>query len=453
MTVRIPDFNGWYEVPRNPISRVGVFPYSGAQIVRFTNTDQPADPGRIYRVYRPEQELSAPDAVASFRLIPITVDHPPALLGDTEGLVPTEKKGAQGTIGEQTEYDPETRTLYGNLKIWGRQLAALIDAGKKELSCGFRCVYELASGTFEGQPFDAIQRSIRGNHIANVDHGRMGPGVAVLDSLSFAFDSSEVRPMVTPKKLRARLMNALGVTDPAKLQAAIAANPAAVTAAMDAEEAAAEGDGPSDPKVSDLMGMLPVLTKLAEAIKGLSGEPDGDEVVPPAGDEDMEPVLDAEGKAVMDAFGKPQMKKKGAPPAAAAAAPAGDASCAPTGMDAALRRLTAAETAIASFSKAPKPLDAKALLAEVAAREALAGKLSGFVGAFDAAQMTTAEVAKYGVDKLGIPGVAAGQEIAAVNAYLHGRTPANRSSVFALDSASRKSGKSPVAAYLTPSAA
>ena len=440
MTVRIPDFNGWYEVPRNPISRVGVFPYSGAQIGRFTNTDQPADPGRIYRVYRPEQELSAPEAIASFRLIPITVDHPPVLLGDTEGLMPVEKKGAQGTIGEQVEYDPETRTLYANLKIWGRQLAALIDAGKKELSCGFRCVYELASGTFEGQPFDAIQRNPRGNHIADVDSGRMGPGVAVLDSLSFAFDSNEVRPMVTPKKLRARLMNALSVTDPAKLQAAIAANPAAVTAAMDAEEAEAEGEGSKDPKVSDLMGMLPVLTKLAEAIKGLSGEPDGDE--------DMEPVLDAEGKAVMDAFGKPQMKKKGVVPAAAAAAPAVDAKCL-SGMDA---RLKAAEATIANFSKAPKALDAKALLAEVAARDALAGKLSGFVGAFDAAQMTTAEVAAYGVKTLGIPGVAAGQEVAAVNAYLHCRTPANRSNVFALDSAQRKPGKSPVAAYLTSSA-
>jgi len=191
--------------------------------------------------------------------------------------------------------------------------------------------------------------------------------------------------------------------------------------------------------------MLPVLTKLAEAIKGLSGEPDGDEVVPPAEDEDMEPVLDAEGKAVMDAFGKPQMKKKGV---AAPAAPAVDAKCL-SGMDA---RLKAAEATIANFSKAPKALDAKALLAEVAARDALAGKLSGFVGAFDAAQMTTAEVAAYGVKTLGIPGVAAGQEVAAVNAYLHCRTPANRSNVFALDSAQRKPGKSPVAAYLTSSA-
>lgn len=481
MTARVPDVNGWYEVQGNPLSKVGVFPYSGRSI-GAPNADQ------IYMVYRPADELGSPETVTSARLQPWTDDH--AMLGDPatdESLKPAEEKGVHGVIGEQTYYDPADRTLYGNLKLWSNRLGSLIDAGKKELSMGFRCVYDFTSGIFEGQPYDAIQRCIRFNHLASVAQGRMGPGVAVLDHLTFTFDAKDLNPMTATTKTTRRdnLMKKLGFKDRA-----------AFDAAMDAdEEASAEGGG-GEPTLSDIAAML---KDLAPVVKGLAalGAP-ATPAAEPDGDEDMEPMLDAAGAPVMDAAGKPKMQKKAPPAAAAAPAPtaamdameqtvrtlkasanvlrtklgaaAGPALAAmdqqisnaereltclrtPTvstaAMDAVEKRLKTAEATIKAFSAVPT---AKTMFAELAARDTLAAKVSDFVGTFDHAEMTTAEVATYGLGKLGLK-APAGQEVTALNAYFHGRTAPAKSNVFALDSARDPKTPRAVDAYFAPPAA
>lgn len=184
MTARQVDTNGWFSVRDNPLSRVGVFPYLGSSIGA-------PDPTRVYMVYRPEEELASPETIESFKLVPWTDDH--AMLGDPADdptLVPGEQKGIHGVVGESVYY--ADRTLWGNLKVFSERLADLIDAGKKELSLGFRCVYDFTAGVFEGQSYDVIQRHIRGNHLALVKDGRMGPGVAVLDHMKFTFDAKDI---------------------------------------------------------------------------------------------------------------------------------------------------------------------------------------------------------------------------------------------------------------------
>lgn len=59
-----------------------------------------------------------------------------------------------------------------------------------------------------------------------------------------------------------------------------------------------------------------------------------------------------------------------------------------------------------------------ALGAEFAARDKLADRLAAHVGTFDAKDKTLADVAKYGVEKLGLIDVPAGAEVATVSAYL-----------------------------------
>lgn len=417
MTERIPDLNGWYTIPRNPLAKAGVFPYS-AKAIQAPGWE--SDPGRMINVYRPEAELSDPETMESLKLLPWVDDH--TMLGDPTvlpGVTPPEMKGVHGTIGEQIEYDRDTRTLYGNIKLWSATLADAIDVGKKELSMGFRCVYEFCNGNFEGQPYQAIQRILRGNHMASVKLGRMGPDVAVLDHFIFTVDAKEIQPMTTPLKIsRADLMvKKLGLKDRAALTTYLTA--------LDAEEdAPADGDG--DMTISEIGAMLkkigPQVAALQEGLAALSGEPDGDEAVD---DSEMEPVMDAEGKPVMDAAGKPQMKKKiGKQPAIGIAA-----------TDAAeiRKRLTTAEATIKAFTTTAPTI--KTLMAEVSARDALANKVSEFVGTFDASEMTLAEVGKYAVEKLAIPGVAVGSEVTAVNAFLHGRVAPRAVAGFALDSA------------------
>lgn len=178
------DLNGWAEIQDNPISKIGVFPYLGSQI------SEELEPNKIYQVYRPEEELSNPECIESFKLVPWTDEH--AMLG--EGFLPAEKKGIDGVIGENVYY--KDGYLKANLKIFTNKLANLIDNDKKELSIGYRCLYEIQKGTYNGQEYDAIQRNIRGNHLALVDEGRSGHDVAVLDHFKITFDS---RSLIMPE--------------------------------------------------------------------------------------------------------------------------------------------------------------------------------------------------------------------------------------------------------------
>lgn len=182
-TRRSYDLNGWPEIKGNPISKVGVFPYLGSQISADLQSD------KIYYVYRPEEELSNTACIDSFKLIPWTDEH--AMLGaEDEGMLPAEKKGVHGVIGEDVYF--EDGYLKGNLKIFSDKMAQLIENGKKELSIGYRCLYDMVAGEFKGARYDAVQREIRGNHLALVDEGRAGPDVAVFDHFKFTFDTKEL---------------------------------------------------------------------------------------------------------------------------------------------------------------------------------------------------------------------------------------------------------------------
>lgn len=345
MTARIPDTNGWFEVKDNPISRVGIFDYLGASIGR-------ADPNRVYRVYRPADELAHPDCVDSFRLLPWTNEH--AMLGDEdEGMTPAERKGVHGVIGEQVRFDEARQMLLANIKVWSQSLAAAIEAGKDKLSAGYRCVYDWTPGTWNGQPYDCAQRKIRGNHLALVDEGRMGPEVAVLDhKFTITFDEKDIIPMAeeTPET-----------------------------------EVKDEGEAPEMTlsQLTALVGQIaPQVAKLTE-LMGKLGQPAA-----------TEPVKDEE-----EAAADPVTTDEEEAPAAT--------------MDAAIKTLQKDMAGL-------KGLTIKSLMAEIGQRDALAGKISQYVGTFDHADKTLSEVAAYGAQKLGLK-VAKGHELAALDGYFAAR--------------------------------
>jgi len=177
------DENGYITIPKNPISKSGVFQYLGKSI------SPELEPERVYNVWRPEEELNNPDTIESFRLTPWIPEH--VMLGS--GFTPAEVVGVQGVTGETVEF--LGGTLYSKLKLFGDDLKKLIKAGLKELSCGFRCQWDIVSGvTPDGQSFDVIQRQIRGNHLASVESARMGSDVRVaMDKAVFALDSIDFK--------------------------------------------------------------------------------------------------------------------------------------------------------------------------------------------------------------------------------------------------------------------
>lgn len=367
-SARVKDLNGYVEIKDNPISKVGIFEYSGAQIGL---TGEAA--GRIFKVYRPAEELADQACIDSFKLLPFVDEH--AMLGSEDsGATPAERKGVQGYIGEQVRFDPPY--LRANLKIVSESMKSAIDNGKIELSPGYRCVYDLTPGTFEGQHYDAVQRRIRGNHLALVDEGRTGPDVSVLDRMTFAIDTKGIADMADE------------VNPGGDALAEIKAMLEKLVAMMaDKAPAAADEEKPAEP------------AKAADA----DPEAGSDKCATDA----EKPAMDAKVLAALDSVSKQ--------------------------LDSVGKQLESVTNRVAAVEKGQSAMDAS-LVGSIADRDALASKLSGFVGTFDHARMTVADVAKYGVEKLKIP-CAAGQERVALDAYLHGRLPAHKEKGIALDGA------------------
>lgn len=174
--VKEVDTNGFWRIRDNPLSKEGVFPYLGKQI------DKSLIPDKIYWVYRPMSEISAPETVESFNAAPLIDEH--EMIG--EGWTRYDDRPAGGVVYNTHAKDGK---LYGDIRIYSEKLKDEIESGKKELSMGYECNYEPEKGVFEGKQYDFVQRNLRGNHIALVNRGRMGSDVRVYDH--FTFDTLE----------------------------------------------------------------------------------------------------------------------------------------------------------------------------------------------------------------------------------------------------------------------
>ncbi len=177
------DKNGFVLIEDNPISMAGVFDYLGSSI------SPDLEPDRVYKVWRPEEELNNQATIDSFKLSPWIPFH--EMLG--KSFTPAEEVGIQGVTGEKVYF--KDGTLYSNLKLFGSNLKDAIKSGLKELSCGFACSWDIKSGvTPDGKSYDVVQRNIFGNHLASVQQGRMGKRVAVaMDKAVFALDSIDFK--------------------------------------------------------------------------------------------------------------------------------------------------------------------------------------------------------------------------------------------------------------------
>lgn len=350
---REPDINGWPIIRGNPISKVGVFPYSGAQV------DESFPPNQIVMVYRPEEELLDPECIKSFELVPWIIDH--EMLGSGDGMMPAEQKGIHGVTTQRVYY--EAPYLKADLKVFSEQMAEQIDENeKKDLSIGYRCLYDVQSGVYNGVKYDAIQRKIRGNHLALVEEGRAGPDVAVLDHFKFTFDAKE--KIMIPSQ-----------TDAETIPAAVPVVPAAAPETM--EEWRKKMDE-TVAKLTDAIGKLsPAAPPAQPPIL------DEDKIAAPA-DETEVTTTKAKEDAAPDEKEDPEKSKEK-----------------PAAMDAATIR--------------------KNVFREFSQREKLYKRLSPIVGAFDHSEFTLDELARYGVDKLGIK-ASKGQETIVLSSYLDGLT-------------------------------
>ncbi|UAN04390.1 DUF2213 domain-containing protein [Achromobacter mucicolens] len=385
MSKRQTDVNGYLLVRDNPITKVGVFSYLGSEIGA-------PDAGRVYRVYRPQEELENPETIASANLVPWIDEH--EFLG-VDGT-PAEKKGVQGTTGESARF--EYPYLRNSIRAYSDFMKNLIDRGKVELSPSYRCRYEFTEGVFDGQQYDAIQRDIRFNHLASVKEGRTGPDVAVQDCLTITYDSAEFINMeITPEmeqalralieKILAEKTAAVSDDDPNKEAATDAEvpDPAAVaTAGKDAVEETAAAAEQATSAVESATAAIEEVTAALEEVQAAA--------------EEVKAAPTADSKKALDAA----LAKLGAAKNKIAAR-AADAQV--MGM-------------IGTLQSQVKANDAAAVIKQIADRDALVKRVTPFIGAFDSALLVSADhVAKYAVKKLGLK-AQDGAELAVLQGYL-----------------------------------
>lgn len=148
-----------------PIARTGTQQYRGSEFGAPVGD-------ALYNVQRPENEVFDKAAIASFEGKPVCDEHP------EEDVTPDNYgRYMKGVCRDVRRGDGDlSNCLVADLVIYDADLINKIETGKREISCGYDCLWNPTSDS----SYDQLE--IRGNHVAVVDRGRAGHKVAIRDT-------------------------------------------------------------------------------------------------------------------------------------------------------------------------------------------------------------------------------------------------------------------------------
>jgi hypothetical protein len=259
-----------------PIARTGTQEYLGNEIGMETS--------EVVEVWRTEEEVFDPAAMASFEGKPATNDHPTELVTPDNvaryemGHIQNVRRGS----GEFSDF------LLGDLHIHDVELIKAIRNGKRQISCGYECEYIEKDGKI-------YQTHIRGNHVAVVDEGRAGAKAAIMDSIKKQPEKAERNKRMSKKSTLLKLFGiaasgkseeevaklALDTADALEEQIEEKVEEKAELPAGDAEpELSAKEQAQVEEKVADEITLADLAGKLDQLINLLSpkAEPEKAEV-------------------------------------------------------------------------------------------------------------------------------------------------------------------------------
>lgn len=154
------------------LTRTGVFVYR--------NPD-----GSERREYRSPEEVGRADSLKSFRMIPVTNNHPPQMLNASNA-----RNYMCGATGENVKFDGKWITA--PIAVYDAALITDIKNGKTQLSNGYDCDLVMDAGVSpEGERYDARQTNIMGNHVAFVDDARAGKEAAIRMDAAVMVDTEQ----------------------------------------------------------------------------------------------------------------------------------------------------------------------------------------------------------------------------------------------------------------------
>lgn len=183
-----------YRAVRARAARSGVYDYLGVEVDPEGKKFKPTD---TVKVYRPEDEVFSAKAMHSFIGKPITDGHPsePVTADNWSKL---SKGFAAGAVrdGQYVAFD---------LLFMDAKHAEKAFSTDKELSLGYSVELAFEDGTApDGTAYQAVQRDIRGNHIASVKAGRAGSECRIADRAALCdsanenlFSQRDTKPMKT----------------------------------------------------------------------------------------------------------------------------------------------------------------------------------------------------------------------------------------------------------------
>lgn len=145
-----------------PINRTGTQNYSAGELGLGGDTE------RSVSVYRLEEDVFSPAALASFEGKDVTRGHPPEMLnaenqaGYSKGHLENVRREGENTVADLVIKDPS--------------LVSDVENGVlREVSCGYNCNFEPYQDGYK-------QTHIIGNHVAVVPRGRAGSTVSIKDA-------------------------------------------------------------------------------------------------------------------------------------------------------------------------------------------------------------------------------------------------------------------------------
>lgn len=191
-----------YLVADAKVARTGIQTYLGSEVGR---SDM-----ETVRIYRPEEEVFAQDAMHSYGYRPMTLEHPGKMVDATNW-----RAVAIGQTGGEVVRDGEFVRI--PMVLMDAAAIRAFEGGKRELSMGYTSEIVFRDGvTPEGEPYDAIQTQLRMNHLALVDRARGGKELRIGDGRTpsgkdRADNPPTEKPNMSDIKTRSILVDGLSV--------------------------------------------------------------------------------------------------------------------------------------------------------------------------------------------------------------------------------------------------